>query len=142
MSEFPGRCHCGAVALTFRTAREPSLWPLRRCSCSFCVRFGGTYTTDPAGAIVLRSTSALRSYQFGQKTADFLFCPNCGVYFGAMTEIDGRKLAVLNVRVLDGVALDLAAAQPMDFDEESVEKRNARRLRNWTPLALSAAGAA
>jgi hypothetical protein len=54
-----------------------------------------------------------------------------------MTEIDGRNLAVLNVRVLDGVTLDHAAAQPMDFDDESVEPRTARRLRHWTPLALS-----
>jgi hypothetical protein len=136
VTEHFGRCHCGAVTLTFRTEREPGLWPLRRCTCSFCVRFGGTYTTDPAGTLVLRSRSALRTYQFGQKTADFLFCPGCGVYFGAMTEIEARPLAALNVRVLDGVALDLAAAQPMDFDEESVAKRNARRLRNWTPLVL------
>lgn len=79
----------------------------------------------------------LRTYQFGQRTADFLFCPTCGVYFGAMAEIDGKKLAVLNVRVLDGVTLDHAAAQPMDFDDESVELRSARRLRHWTPLSLS-----
>jgi hypothetical protein len=80
-------------------------------------------------------------YQFGQRTADFLSCPTCGVYFGAMTEIDGGKLAVLNVRVLDGVTLDHAAAQPMDFNDESVELRTARRLRHWTPLVLTEAAA-
>ena len=137
MTDYSGGCHCGAVSVTFRTEREPRLWPLRRCTCSFCVRFGGVYTSDPAGEIVLRSKGALRRYQFGQRTADFLSCPTCGVYFGAATEVDGRKLAVLSVRVLDGLTLDRAAAQPMDFDDESVELRTARRLRHWTPLVLS-----
>lgn len=137
MSEYQGRCHCGAVAVTLKTEKEPRRWPLRRCTCSFCVRFGGIYTSDPAGEIALQTDIRLRRYQFGQRTADFLFCPTCGVYFGAMTEIDGRRIAVLNVRVLDGVTLDHAAAQPMDFDDESVELRNARRLRHWTPLALN-----
>jgi hypothetical protein len=139
VSEYQGRCHCGAVAVTLKTEKEPRRWPLRRCTCSFCVRFGGIYTSDPAGEIALQTDIRLRRYQFGQRTADFLFCPTCGVYFGAMTEIDGRRLAVLNVRVLDGVTLDHAAAQPMDFDEEPVELRNARRLRHWTPLVLSVA---
>jgi hypothetical protein len=70
-----------------------------------------------------------------------VFCPTCGVYFGAMTDVDGKKLAVLNVRVLDEVTLDFTAAQPMDFDDESVELRTARRLRHWTPLVLSLTGA-
>ena len=129
------------MTVRFRTEREPRRWPLRRCTCSFCVRFGGVYTSDPAGEIGLRSSSALRTYQFGQRTADFVFCPTCGVYFGAMTDVDGKKLAVLNVRVLDEVTLDFTAAQPMDFDDESVELRTARRLRHWTPLVLSLTGA-
>ena len=141
MTDYLGRCHCGAVTVRFRTEREPRRWPLRRCTCSFCVRFGGVYTSDPAGEIGLRSSSALRTYQFGQRTADFVFCPTCGVYFGAMTDVDGKKLAVLNVRVLDEVTLDFTAAQPMDFDDESVELRTARRLRHWTPLVLSLTGA-
>ena len=141
MTDYLGRCHCGAVTVRFRTEREPRRWPLRRCTCSFCVRFGGVYTSDPAGEIGLRSSSALRTYQFGQRTADFVFCPTCGVSFGAMTDVDGKKLAVLNVRVLDEVTLDFTAAQPMDFDDESVELRTARRLRHWTPLVLSLTGA-
>ena len=136
MTEYSGRCHCGVVNVTFRTARDPRQWALRRCTCAFCVRFGGIYTSDPAGEIVVRSKATLRRYQFGQRTADFLFCPTCGVYFGAMADINGQERAVLNVRVLDGVTLDLAAAQPMDFDEESVELRTARRQRHWTPFAL------
>ncbi len=136
MTEYPGSCHCKAVNVTFRSTREPRQWALRRCTCSFCIRFGGIYTSDPAGEIVMRSKAALRRYQFGQRTADFLSCATCGVYFGAMTDINGQERAVLNVRVLDGVQLDLEAAQPMDFDEESVELRTARRLRHWTPLVL------
>jgi hypothetical protein len=137
MTDYPGRCHCGAVEVTFRTERTPRQWPLRRCTCSFCVRFGGVYTSDPAGEIVTRTRAPLRTYQFGQKTADFLFCPTCGVYFGATSDIHGQVRGVLNVRVLDGLSLDLANAQPMDFDEESVELRTARRLKHWTPFVLT-----
>ena len=139
MSEYAGGCHCGAVTLKFRTEREPRRWLLRRCTCSFCRKFGGVYTSDPAGSIELLSSSGIRRYQFGQRTADFLFCPTCGVYFGAMAEFDGNTRAVLSVRVLDSVTLDLTTAQPMDFDEESVELRTARRLKHWTPLVLTLA---
>ncbi len=137
MADYRGGCHCGAVRLVLGTARAPAEWPLRRCTCSFCVRFGGVYTSDPSGRLELTSRLELRRYRFGQRTADFLSCPVCGVYFGAACEVEGTALAVLNVRVLDGVALDWSSAQPMDFDAESVEARDARRRRHWTPLALA-----
>ncbi len=137
MVDYAGRCHCGAVRATLRTENVPRQWPLRRCTCSFCVRFGGVYTSDPSGQVEIHSSLELRRYRFGQRTADFLFCPTCGVYFGAACEIEGTKLAVLNVRVLEGIELDLTKAQPMDVDEETAELRNARRRRGWTPLVLS-----
>lgn len=136
MTEHAGSCHCGAVRLTFRTARSPADWPLRVCTCTFCHRFGGTYTSDPTGSIVLHASRELRAYRFGQRTADFLFCPECGVYFGAAADLPGGRRAVLHVRVLDDVALDLSRAQPMDFDAESAAIRNERRLRHWTPLQI------
>jgi hypothetical protein len=138
MTGYAGRCHCGAVRLVFRTERAPGEWPLRRCTCSFCVRFGGTYTSDPAGEVVFRTDVTLRTYQFGQRTADFLFCPTCGVYFGARAEIEGTLRGVLSVRVLEGVTLALERAEPMVFDEESVESRTARRAKHWTPFVLAA----
>ncbi len=137
MTSYPGRCHCGVVRLDFRTDKPPGQWPLRRCTCSFCVRFGGVYTSDPSGEIAVHSNLKLKRYRFGQRTADFLSCPTCGVYVGAMCEIEGSKLVVLNIRVLDGVELDLGKARPMDFDEETIELRNSRRRRHWTPLVLS-----
>ena len=137
MTTYSGRCHCGAVRVVFRTEKPPRQWPLRRCTCSFCVRFGGVYTSDPAGKIALHSDVALKRYRFGQRTADFLSCPMCGVFLGATCEIAGSPLAVLNVRVLDEVELDLATARPMDFDEETVILRNARRRQHWTPMDLT-----
>ncbi len=35
-----GRCHCGALSVTFETARDPAETPLRSCVCSFCRRCG------------------------------------------------------------------------------------------------------
>ena len=137
MAIYAGACHCGVVHVEFRSEREPRTWPLRQCTCSFCTRFGGIYTSDPSGAISIQSNAELKRYEFGQKTAEFLFCPTCGVYFGATALIDGARRGVLNVRVLDRVSLDYAKAQAMDFDGETVELRTARRRRAWTPMSIA-----
>lgn len=137
MASYVGACHCGIVHVEFRTERDPNVWPLRQCTCSFCIRFAGVYTSDPAGAIAIQTNAELKRYQFGQRTAEFLFCPNCGVYFGATALIGDARFGVLSVRVLERVLLDHGKAKPMDFDDETVELRTARRRQNWTPMTIA-----
>ncbi len=136
MSTWNGRCHCGAIGFEYRTDRPVGEWPVRTCQCSFCLRQGAEYTSDPAGAVRFahRDASALTRYRFGQKTADFLFCGRCGGYLGAVTEEDGRSLMVLNLRAFEPQPEGLPAGQPMSYEGEAIGERNARRSARWSPV--------
>jgi hypothetical protein len=131
-----GRCHCGAVGFEYRTENEPGDWPVRNCQCSFCQKHGACYTSDPAGSVRFthEDAGALSRYRFGHQTADFVFCGRCGGYLGAVMEEDGRVLMVVNLRALDPQPENLPAAQPMTYDGESTDDRNARRGARWTPV--------
>ncbi len=132
-----GHCHCGALAFEFHTALAPAAWSVRACQCSFCLKHGGVYTSDPAGSV--RFTHAmpelLTRYRFGHETADFIFCGRCGGYLGAVTEEDGQKLAVINIHAMDPQPAGLTAAQPMSYDGETSSNRGARRAKRWTPVS-------
>lgn len=136
MSAWTGRCHCGAIGFEYTTAKPVGEWPVRACQCSFCLKHGGVYTSDPAGVVrfVHRDPSAASRYRFGQKTADFLFCGRCGGYLGAVTEEDGQVLMVLNLRALDPQPEGLPAGEPMSYEGESKGDRGARRSARWTPV--------
>jgi len=131
-----GRCHCGAIGFEYRTEMSVGEWPVRACQCSFCLKHGGVYTSDPAGSLRFthRDPSAASRYRFGQKTADFLFCGRCGGYLGAVTEEDGKPLMVINLRALDPQPDALSAPQPMSYEGESTGDRNTRRAARWTPV--------
>ena len=71
------------------------------------------------------------TYRFGTNTADFRFCATCGVTLFALSRIDGREYAVVNVNTLtlpDGVETDLSDS---DFEQESQTDRLDRRSRRW-----------
>lgn len=136
MNTWRGRCHCGAIGFEYRTDKPVGEWPVRACQCSFCLKHGGIYTSDPAGSLRFthRDPSTVSRYRFGQKTADFLFCSRCGGYLGAMTEEGGRALFVLNLRAFDPPAEGLPAAQAMSYDGETKGDRDTRRAERWTPV--------
>ena len=136
MSSWQGRCHCGAVGFTYETAKPPAEWPVRECQCSFCQKHGACYTSDPAGEVrwTHRDAGSLSRYRFGHKTADFLFCGLCGGYFGAVTEEGGQALMVINLRALDPQPEGLRTAQPMSYEGETKDDRDARRSARWTPI--------
>lgn len=136
MNAWLGRCHCGAVGFEYRTEKPAADWPVRACQCSFCVKHGAAYTSDPAGSVRFAhaDASSLSCYRFGQKTADFLFCSRCSGYLGAVTAEDGRQLMVINLRALDPAPEGLPAAQPMTYEGESRDARDSRRATRWTPV--------
>lgn len=136
MNEYRGQCHCGAVGFEYRTAMAPGAWPVRACQCSFCLKHGGVYTSDPSGSVrfTFREPGLLARYRFGHQTADFLFCGRCGGYLGAVTEEGGLALAVLCVRALDPQPAGLPAPQPMSYEGETSGDRNTRRAARWTPV--------
>jgi hypothetical protein len=133
---YRGQCHCGAVGFDYRTAGPAAQWPVRACQCSFCLKHGGVYTSDPKGSVRFTQADAtpLSRYRFGQQTADFLFCGRCGGYLGAVTEEGGKTLAVLCIRAFDPQPEGLPAAQPTTYDGETMSDRNTRRAARWTPV--------
>ena len=92
-------------------------------------------TSDPAGTVELwASEGALQRYRFGQRTADFWICRNCGVYVAAVMESGGRRYAVINVQALESRPPSLAAPTASSLDGESKAQRDDRRLHRWTPV--------
>ena len=139
MRSYHGSCHCGALGFEFHTALEPAAWSLRACQCSYCRAQGGVYTSDPAGEVHFthQEPELLSRYRFGHKTADFIFCGRCGGYLGAVTDLGGETLAVININALDPRPNGLPAAQAMSYDGESSGARDSRRAVRWTPVSDS-----
>jgi len=136
---FQGGCHCGLIQLTYRTALEPAVWPLRHDGCSFCIKHGVVATSDPAGDVgfEFRDATRVRRYRFGTRSADFLICDTCGVFVAAITTTPAGSRAVINARTFIDVPLDFNRVTLASLDGESIEARRARRLRNWTPVKNS-----
>jgi hypothetical protein len=131
-----GACHCGAVSVSLETA-DPSALALRACQCSFCRRHGSVAASDPAGRLTIRAPEhGLTRYRFGLKTADFLLCPVCGTYVGAMIARGAEVRAIVNAT---GMMLDGTWDRPgsiVDYEGESEAERIARRLSQWMPVSL------
>lgn len=128
-----GKCHCGNIAFELEWDESPPKIPARACGCSFCVKHGGVWTSNPKSrlAVVIREPSLVSNYVFGSRTATFHVCARCGTVPLVTSEIANRLYAVVNVNALENIAeswLDRAAAK---FEGEDVESRLARRKRNW-----------
>jgi hypothetical protein len=136
MNSWHGSCHCGALGFEYRTALKPADWSVRACQCSFCRTHGAVSTSDPDGSVQFthREPQLTSRYRFGQKMADFIFCARCGAYLGAVTEVDGRMLAAINVNALEPRPNGLPGAQPVFYDGESSASRGSRRAVRWTPV--------
>jgi hypothetical protein len=129
-----GRCHCGNISFALSWEPEPSQIPARACTCSFCTKHGGVWTSCPAGSlkVTVKEPAQVSKYSFGTKTADFHICSRCGVVPVATSLIDGRLYAVVSVNALEGVdPWLLRKPTATKFDGESEEVRLARRKRNW-----------
>src|SRR5713226_1896720 len=128
-----GRCHCGNITFALNWEPEPSEIPARACTCSFCTKHGGVWTSCPTGSLRVNVTkpSLVSKYSFGTKTAHFHICSNCGVAPVVTSRIDGRLYAVVSVNAFEGVDPSLLRRASATFDEESEEVRLVRRKLNW-----------
>jgi hypothetical protein len=128
-----GSCHCGNISFTLTWAPEPSEIPARACTCSFCTKHGGVWTSCPTGSlkVTVLDSSLVSKYAFETKTAEFHICSRCGIVPVVTCRIDGRLYAVVSVNVFEGVARSLLRRALATFEEESEEARLARRKRNW-----------
>lgn len=128
-----GACHCGNISFELDWKPEPAEIPSRACTCSFCTRHGGVWTSCPGGALVVLVAEPERVsvYTFGTKTARFHVCGTCGVVPVVTSRIGDRVYAVVNVNAFENVTPALLRRTSASFDGESEGDRLARRQRNW-----------
>jgi hypothetical protein len=128
-----GSCHCGNISFTLDWRPAPTEIPARACTCSFCVRHGGVWTSCPAGSltVMVRQPALQSRYSFGTKTADFHVCSNCGGVPVVTSRIDGRLYAVVSVNAFKDVEPSLLRRTSASVEGENEETRLARRKRNW-----------
>ncbi|HUP97875.1 MAG TPA: hypothetical protein VM073_08035 [Usitatibacter sp.] len=131
----PGSCHCGNISFELIWEPDPAEIPARACGCSFCVKHGGLWTSNPRGAVKvrLRDPGKVTRYTFGTRTAEFLICSGCGVVPVATSAIDGVVHAVVSVHAFNGVDPAMLRPGPISFDGEGTDTRLARRKRSWIP---------
>lgn len=136
---FEGACHCGAIGYTYRTELDSENWNVRACQCSFCRAHAARTTSDPAGSVHFteRVRGMIHRYRFGQMTADFLLCRRCGVYLGAFISTQQGAYGIVNINALQPVPAELPDAVAAVYDEETAERRIARRRERWTPVFKS-----
>ena len=130
-----GRCHCGNIGFALAWDPDPGEIPARACGCSFCVKHGGVWTSNPRGALEVRlkDPSLASKYAFGTRTADFHVCARCGIVPVVTSLIDERLYGVVSVNAFEGVDPLLLRRASASFDGEGTDTRLARRKRNWIP---------
>ena len=128
-----GGCHCGNVSFELAWEPDPTEIPARACTCSFCAKHGGVWTSTPNGAlrVNVNDPSLVSKYSFGTGTALFHVCSRCGAAPVVTSEIEGRLYAVVSVNAFNDVDSSLLRRAPISFDGETTETRLDRRKRHW-----------
>jgi hypothetical protein len=128
-----GGCHCGNLTFTLDWQPEPTTIPARACTCTFCLKHGGVWTSCRAGTLRVEvgQPERVSRYSFGTKTADFHVCASCGVVPVVTSRIAGRIYAVVNVNTFSNIDSALLQRTAATFDAEDESERLSRRQRNW-----------
>jgi hypothetical protein len=128
-----GKCHCGNIAFELEWAGDPAEIPARACGCSFCVKHGGVWTSNPKSTLVvtIRDASLVSNYTFGSRTAAFHVCSRCGAVPLVTSAIANNLYAVVNVNVLENVDPSWLRHAAANFEGEDVASRLTRRTQNW-----------
>lgn len=128
-----GKCHCGNIAFALTWEPDPVEIPARACTCSFCVKHGGVWTSHPGAAleVVVQDPALVSRYVFGTRTAEFHVCARCGAVPVVTSRIDGGVFAVANVNMFEGVDPALLRRASSHLGDEERDARLERRKRNW-----------
>ena len=128
-----GTCHCGNISFSLTWEPAPAQITARACTCSFCSKHGGVWTSNSRGAlrILVKNPALVSRYTFGSGNASFHTCARCGIVPVVTSLIDGRLYAVVSVNAFEGVDPLLIRRESIDFDGEDGETRLARWKRNW-----------
>ncbi len=133
MRRIDGKCHCGNISYEFMWPEPGSQIPVRACSCTFCIKHGGVYTSHPDAQLTaqISDLALVNKYIFGTKTAEFYVCSGRGVVAFVTSTIEGYEYAVVNVNTFEGVSKSELDSSVADFDGESVGDRLNRRKQRW-----------
>jgi hypothetical protein len=128
-----GKCHCGNVSFSLTWDPDPVEIPARACTCSFCIKHGGVWTSNPGGAlkVAVKDPSRVSKYAFGSRTAEFHICIRCGVVPVVTSRIDDDLFAVVNVNAFEGIEPSILHRVSLSLDTEGTDSRLERRKRNW-----------
>jgi hypothetical protein len=128
-----GRCHCGNIAFALTWEPDPGEIQARACTCTFCAKHGGLWTSNPHAAlrVVVKDPALVSRYTFGTGNASFHTCARCGIVPVVTSRIEGRLYAVVNVNAFEGIDARLVRREPKDFGGEDATARLARWKRNW-----------
>ena len=128
-----GSCHCRNITFTLSWDPDPAEIPARACTCTFCVKHGGVWTSNPRGEldVIVREPQRVAHYAFGTRTADFHVCMDCGVVPLVTSRVDERLYAVVSVNAFENVPADRLRRAAAEFGGETETARLARRQKNW-----------
>ena len=128
-----GKCHCGNITFTLDWPEDQPDVPARACNCSFCVKHGGVWTSNPRAklSVVLHQADLVSKYVFGTETAAFHICTRCGTVPIVTSEIAGHLYAVVNVNTFENFDSARLRRATASFGDEDVDSRLARRRKNW-----------
>lgn len=128
-----GSCYCGNIRFVFATDKADAELPVRECQCAFCLQHGRISTSDPDGElrISIEAPENVNKFRFGQRTADFYVCRQCGTIPVVTSEVGGVTVGLVDVRMIEGFAWSSAGTTRHDVEGEEIADRLARRRRNW-----------
>jgi len=137
-----GGCHCGKIKIVFETIICPEDLTPRACDCSFCLKHGASYVSDPEGSlsIEVKGLDTVSEYHQGSETARFLLCRYCGVLVAVVFDDEIGSYGAVNSRSIeDGVIF--GAPKTVSPQKLGREEKRRRWVKLWTPrLELKAAG--
>ena len=140
--DIAGSCHCGNISFRLGWPGDAAEIPARTCGCTFCLKHGGVWTSNPNATLHVRlsDAGAVARYAFGTETADFLVCARCGVAPLVTSRIDEKMYAVVNVNSFDNFERARLRPAPASFEGEDVQSRLDRRRRHWIAEVTLAEG--
>jgi hypothetical protein len=110
--KYEGKCHCGKVAFEV----EGELNGATACNCSMCLRKGSLLWFVPRDRLrLLTSADNIGTYTFNKHVIKHNFCQTCGIHpYGEGVDPKGNRMAAINIRCLEGIALESIPVQHFD----------------------------
>lgn len=109
---YSGNCHCGAIAFDVDADLDDTVV----CNCSYCRLRGFRWAFVPRDRFrLIAGDASLRSYRFHRREIDHRWCAVCGIQPFAFSAPDGRAVAMIDVRCLQGVDVERLPL-PLSYD--------------------------